>query len=195
MGRFKIFGQKLDNWQYHVLITCNTVTTDDVVICIDCYEAISWKLTPESFIYTWLCHLRLVAYEKCVWYKLSSTIINYHQHTAITINYLGKLPQHDQSEILNYHQHVKYFFRLQYGKYGYNWFNLESKSRSNCPSISCTSFTSREDLEIEISSIVVPSIFVDGNCVDHCNWLPTVLRDVYKQIFIVNIIVSYKHVY
>ena len=47
---------------------------------------------------------------------------------------------------------MKYLFRLQYG---YDWFNLESKSRSKCPSINCTTFTSQEDLEIEISPIVV----------------------------------------
>ena len=77
---------------------------------------------------------------------------------------------------------MKYLFRLQNGKNGYDWFNLESKSHSKCPSISCSSFTSREDLEIEISPIVVhcrstpPPFFVDGNCVDG-NWLPTVILD------------------
>ena len=84
---------------------------------------------------------------------------------------------------------MKYLFRLQYGNYGYDWFNLESKSRSKCPSINCTSFTSREDLEIEISPIVVhcrstpTPFFVDGNCVDG-NWLPTVGLKIIGQIII-----------
>ena len=107
-------------------------------------------------------------------------MINYHQHTSITINYLGKLPSQGQSEILNYHQHVKYLYLLQCGKCGYNWFNLGPYSRSKCPSIRCTNFTSREALEIEISSIVLPyrstpsPIFVGGNCVDG-NLLPIVV--------------------
>ena len=114
------------------------------------------------------------------WYKLPSTIINYHQHTAITINYLEKLPSTWPKWDFKLPSTCEILFRLQYGKYGYNWFNLGSKSRSKYPSISCTSFTSREDLEIEISSIVVPyrstppPFFVDGNCVDG-NWLPTVI--------------------
>ena len=51
---------------------------------------------------------------------------------------------------------MKYLFRPQYKNYGYNWFNLGSNSRSKCTSIRCTSFTSREDPELEISPIVVP---------------------------------------
>ena len=74
---------------------------------------------------------------------------------------------------------MEYLYRLRCGKYGYNWFNLGLNSRNKCPSICCASFTSLEDLEIEISPIVVPyrsttpPFFVDGNCVDG-NWLPTV---------------------
>ena len=72
---------------------------------------------------------------------------------------------------------MEYLYRLRCGKYVKNWFNLGSNSRNKCPSICCASFTSREDLEIEISPIVVPyrstPFFVDGNCVDG-NWLPTV---------------------
>ena len=75
---------------------------------------------------------------------------------------------------------MEYCYRLRCGKYGYNWFNLGLNSRNKCPSICCASCTSREDLEIDISPIVVPyrstppPFFVDGNCVDG-NWLPTVL--------------------
>ena len=79
---------------------------------------------------------------------------------------------------------MEYLYRLRCGKYGYNWFNLGSNSRNKCPSICCASFTSREDLEIEISPIVVPyrstpsPFFVDGNCVDG-NWLPTVKQRIF----------------
>ena len=74
---------------------------------------------------------------------------------------------------------MEYLYRLRCGKYGYNSFNLGSNSCNKSPSISCASFTSREDSEINISPIVVPyrstllPFFVDGNCVDG-NWSPTV---------------------
>ena len=51
---------------------------------------------------------------------------------------------------------MEYSYRLRCGKYGYNWFNLGSNSCNKCPSISCASFTNREDPEIKISPIVVP---------------------------------------
>ena len=98
---------------------------------------------------------------------------------------MGKTEKLPSTILLNYHQHGEYSYRLLCGKYGYNRFNLGSNSRSKCPSISCTSFTSREDLEIEISPIIVPyrstppPFFVDGNCVDG-NWLPTVLGASYN---------------
>ena len=77
---------------------------------------------------------------------------------------------------MNHHQHVEYSYHILCEKYGYNWFNLGSNSPTSdqiVSSISCTSFTSREDLEIEISLSVVshrstpPPFFVGGNCMKH----------------------------
>ena len=58
IGRYSI--KSSDNWQYHVSITYNAITLHHATIRIDCYQAILWKMTPEFFIYTRLCHVRLV---------------------------------------------------------------------------------------------------------------------------------------
>ena len=50
MGRYSV--KYSDNWQYHVLITCNTVITDDAVICIDCYKDMEDSDTRIFDLYT-----------------------------------------------------------------------------------------------------------------------------------------------
>ena len=132
-----------------------------LVVCthqICCAVAVPIALSQDRLLHG---HNRLVNWTPCSRRRESKL--------KITINHTFKLPS--TCGIFIYH--------LRCGKYGYNSFNLGSNGCNKCPSISCASFTSREDSEIKISPIVVPyrstlpPFFVDGNCVDG-NWLPTV---------------------
>ena len=89
-GLAYLLNQRTQQWENNrskARITSNTMYWPLVIpsqLTTQSYTSIATKLWSLSIIH--VCHLRLIAKEKCVWYKLPSTIINYHQYTSITIN-------------------------------------------------------------------------------------------------------------